>query len=115
MGGIASVLVPLVLKGGPCGNGCSVYPVTSPLYLVELGQHGASLLLFFVLLHLGLQSPVVLQGLLPTLHRHVEAREYAAEPVGHSLVGNRLLMSGCILQSLLTQKHVQHTYYVPVS
>lgn len=63
---------------------------------MELGQHGASLLLFLVLLHLGLQPPVVLQGLLPPLHRHVEAWEYAAEPVGHSLVGNRLLMWGCV-------------------
>lgn len=117
--GMASVLVLLlVLKGGPHGNGCSIYPVASPptlrspLHLVELGQHRASLLLFLVLLHLGLQPSVVLQGLFPPFHCHVEAREYAAEPVGYSLVRNRLLMWGCIRQSLLTQKHVQYTYYV---
>lgn len=62
-----------------------------PLYLVELGQHRASLLLFLVLLHLGLQPPVVLQGLLPPFHCHVEAWEYAAKPAGHSLVGTGLL------------------------
>lgn len=49
-------------------------------YLVEFGQHGPRLLLLLVLLHLGLQSPVVLQGLLPPFHRHVEAREDTAEP-----------------------------------
>lgn len=67
-----------------------------PLHLVELGQHRASLLLFLVLLHLGLQPPVVLQGLLPPFHCHVEAWEYAAKPVGHSLVGKRLVTWGCI-------------------
>lgn len=98
--GTASVPVLLALNAGPCGNGCSVYPVASPptfpspLHLVELGQHRASLLLFLVLLHLGLQPPVVLQGLLAPFHCHVEAWEYAAEPVGHSMVGNRLVMWG---------------------
>lgn len=52
-------------------------------YLVEFGQHGPRLLLLLVLLHLGLQPPVVLQGLLPPLHGHVEAWEDTAEPVGH--------------------------------
>lgn len=96
----------LSLKGAGCGNSegpgsagphvrtsgqlfclpcCSPSPSRAQ-YLVELGQHWASLLLFLVLLHLGLQPPVVLQGLLPPLHCHVEAWEYAAKPVGHSRV-----------------------------
>lgn len=101
------VLFPLLLLVLP-------RPSLPTLYLVELGQHRASLLLFLVLLHLGLQPPVVLQGLLPPFHCHVEAWEHAAKPVGHSLVRNRLVTWGCTCQSPLTQKHVQHTYYVPV-
>lgn len=63
---------------------------TSPFswYLVEFGQHGPRLLLLLILLHLGLQPPVVLQGLLPPFHRHVEAREDAAEPARHSPGGS---------------------------
>lgn len=58
----------------------------SPQYLVELGQHGPRLLLLLVFLHLGLQPPVVLQGLLPPFHGHVEAWEDTAEPVATQLI-----------------------------
>lgn len=79
------------------GLPCCFFPTPPvPPHLMELGQHRTSLLLFLILLHLGLQPPVVLQGLLPPFHCHVEAWEYAAEPVGHSVAGNRLLVWGCI-------------------
>lgn len=50
-------------------------------YLVQLGQDGAGSLLVLVFLQAGLQAPVILQRLLPSLHGHVQAGEHAAEPV----------------------------------
>lgn len=66
------------------GQGC---PKASGPYLVQLGEDGAGSLLLLVLLHLGLQALVVLQGLLAALHCHVQAGEHAAEPAGEKRTG----------------------------
>lgn len=49
-------------------------------HLMQLHHDGPGFVLLFILLHFRLQTLVVLQGLLPTFHRHVEAGEDAAVP-----------------------------------
>lgn len=95
---------------GPCPA-----PAPSPRYLVEFGQHWPCLLLLLVLLHLGLQPPVVLQGLLPPLHRHVEAREDTAKPAGHSGSETGLFLELQAGSSSLIQKYVSSAYQAPDS
>lgn len=49
-------------------------------HLMQLHHDGPGFVLLFIFLHFRLQTLVVLQGLLPTFHRHVEAGEDAAVP-----------------------------------
>lgn len=83
-------------------------PSTSSWYLVEFGQYRSRLLLLLVLLHLGLEPSVVLQGLLPPFHCHIETWEHTAEP---GKTGPFLeLQAG---SSLLIQKHILSVYQGP--
>lgn len=98
-------------EGGTCRvgpHGFRSTPGTSSWYLVEFGQYRSRLLLLLVLLHLGLEPSVVLQGLLPPFHCHIETWEHTAEP---GKTGPFLeLQAG---SSSLIQKHILSVYQGP--
>lgn len=73
-------------------HGLLLAPPLPAWYLVEFGQHWPCLLLLLILLHFGLQSLVVLQGLLPPFHGHVEAWEDTAKPANTARLDEGLLL-----------------------
>ena len=74
------------------------------VYLMQLDHDGPRLLLLLVLLHLALESLVVLESLLSPLHRHVQAREHTAVPEQKTTT-----TTTTTLTRLLTPLHHLHT------
>lgn len=70
---------PLWVRGENRHGSTTCSEATRP-HLMQLHHDGPGFVLLFIFLHFRLQTLVVLQGLLPTFHRHVEAGEDAAVP-----------------------------------